>query len=377
MHKFHPTAQARFFQQKIQGIENMLFYLIQTNFIDFVIVLYSYTFLLTNRSLDRKLTRMFLIANVMVNILIIADSLDYYFASLAHPVIFRYITSATGYTLRPTGIILIIFNMRRTENRHNLYIFLPLILNMIIAYTSVFTKWMFYFDENNQFHRGFLGVLPFLISGIYMLDLTIRAIWKFRLGNRKESAIVFWVALMSTVAVCMESFAHFKFIINGVGGISIVYYYLFLHTQTYKRDALTNALNRHSFYADINRMCANPMIIVSVDLNNLKVINDEQGHQAGDRAIRTVSNGIYSRLKAGCELYRMGGDEFTVLCPRLKENTVIEMMENAEKYIQSQGYEIAWGVAPYEPGTDFDKAFSLSDEKMYENKRKKKNGIIR
>lgn len=355
----------------------MLFYLIQTNFVDFAIVLYSYIFLLTNKTLDRQVTKLFFMACVVVNILIIADSLDYYFASLSEPVVYRYITSATGYTLRPTAITFIIFILKRFEDGQNRRIIIPLFINMVIAYTSVFTKWMFYFDENNQFHRGFLGLLPFVVSGYYMLYLTCQAVWKYRLGDKKESAVVFLVAFMSLVAVCMESFFHFKFIINGVGGISVVFYYLFLHTQTYKRDALTNALNRHSFYTDAGRMSSNPMIIVSVDLNNLKAINDEQGHQEGDKAIQMVAREIFSQLESGCRVYRMGGDEFTVLCPKAEEKAVLGMMERAEKQILLQGYEIAWGIGKYEPGMDFDKVCSYSDEKMYEYKRKMKNGKIR
>lgn len=355
----------------------MLFYLVQTNFIDFIIVLYIYVFMLTNRTLERRKTRMFVIATILVNILIVADSLDYYFTSFDHPVVYRYLTSATGYSLRVTAIIMLLLNMRNDKTHHNLHIYVPLIVNAVIAYTSIFTKWMFYFDENNEFHRGFLGILPFAISGFYMLELTVKAISRYRLGHRRESAVVLWVALMSVVAVCMESLFHFKFIINGIGGISIVFYYLFLHTQTFKRDALTNALNRHSFYADEKWMCTSRMVIVSVDLNDLKIINDEQGHQAGDYALQVVADGLYAHMKRGCELYRMGGDEFTLLCPKLTEEAATQMMEQAEKQIALQGYRISWGLAPYEPGMDFAKACSCSDQKMYQDKRRKKNGKVR
>lgn len=357
----------------------MLYYLVQTNFIDMTIILFCYIFLLTNRTLDKKQTSVFLVACLTVNILIIADSLDYYFKSFPHPVVYRYFTSATGYTFRPVGIIMILLNLKQKEDdrRHYYLIFIPVIINMLLAYSSVFTGWMFYFDDNNEFHRGPIGVLPFLISGIYMLDLTVRGLQKYRMGNRKESAVLFLVALMAVVSVCMETFLHFKFIINGVGAISIVFYYLFLHTQTFKRDALTGALNRHAFYQDITRFQKRSMYIVSIDLNNLKEINDQKGHQEGDKAILTVANGLFNWMRSGCELYRMGGDEFTLLCPKLKETEVRALMSSAASWIEAQGYQIAWGMAYYEEGKDFEKIFSLSDERMYEDKKNKKKGVIR
>ncbi len=357
----------------------MFYYLVQTNFIDLTIVIFSYIFLLTNRTFEKKQTSTFVVACVIVNILIFADSFDYYFKSFSYPIVYRYITSATGYTFRPVGIILILMNIKQKEEdrTHYYLIFIPALINMLLAYTSVFTGWMFYFDTKNVFHRGPIGFLPFLISGVYMMDLTIRGLQKYRMGNKRESAVLFLVAFMAVVAVLMETLLHFKFIINGVGGISIVFYYLFLHTQTFKRDALTGALNRHAFYLDITRFQKRSMYIVSIDLNNLKVINDQKGHQEGDKAILTVANGLFNWMRSGCELYRMGGDEFTLLCPRLKEKEVRALMTAATSWIETQGYEIAWGMAYYKEGNDFEKILSLSDERMYEDKKNRKNGEIR
>ena len=102
-------------------------------------------------------------------------------------------------------------------------LYLPLVLNGIAAYTSVFTKWMFYFDGENQFHRGPIGFLPFLISGIYLLCLLFWSFERYLQGDKKEGTIVAFMAFMSVVATGMETFLHFKFIINGVGAVSTVF----------------------------------------------------------------------------------------------------------------------------------------------------------
>lgn len=350
----------------------MIRFIVQGNFINFCIAIYMFIFVLTNRSLSREKNRIFLCASSLVIVLIAADSLDYYFSSFAEPTVFRYITSALGYSLRPTAILFIVIIAMKL-NRIFTYVTRGLLVcNAVLAFGSIFTHCMFYFDENNEFHRGIFGLFPFVLSGFYMIILAWGVIRNFRIGNRKESAIVFLIVIMAAIGVCMETFLHYKFILDGVGNISIVFYYLFFHTQTYKRDAMTNVLNRHAFYSDVESFSKTPMIVVSVDMNNLKKINDLEGHEKGDQAIITIANDLFSQLLPGCYLYRMGGDEFAMLCSKKDKQAVENMMENAQKEIEKSGYEIAWGLAEYTPGMKFEEIYGLSDKRMYECKREMK-----
>ena len=68
----------------------------------------------------------------------------------------------------------------------------------------------------------------------------------------------------------------------------------------------------------------------------------------------------------------MGGDEFAMLCLRKAEETVVNMMKNAQNEIAESGYEIAWGLAEYKPGMNFEEIYGLSDKRMYECKREMK-----
>lgn len=359
---------------------SLMFYLVQTNFIDLTIVIFLYIFLLTNNTMSKEINRVFFLVAVVVNILIIADSTDYYLAQDTVPHALRYITSATGYTLRPTPILMLAFILKREEQKEEgKYRFLIwlLILNGILAYTSIFTKWMFYFDERNQFHRGVIGSLPFIISGIYLFCLLVWSIKKYRLGYKKEGGIMVFMVFMSVVAAGMETIFHFKFIINGVGAISSVFYYLFLHTQTYKRDALTGALNRHSFYVDCEHYDKMPTAIISVDINNLKIINDVGGHAKGDLAIVTVARTLQNAFASMGKLYRTGGDEFVILCPKASEKMVDSKLDQVEQELQKTPYRIACGYALYSPSMNFEKVLSESDAYMYRDKQAKKQGVVR
>lgn len=347
----------------------MFFYLVQANFTNVLIALFFLVFLMTNKTLVGGMRRRFIMATVVVLFLTVADALDYWCEHWPEPSVLRYLTSATGYTLRPAAIMLMILSFQRHTRKHDRYMYLAMIINAVLAYTSVFTHWMFYFDEVNEFWRGPLGASPFVLSAIYMLILVQRAVIKFRVGDKREAAVLGMIALMSVVSVAMESIFHFKFMINAVGMISIVFYYLYLHTQTYKRDALTQTLNRHSFYNDSAYYQRGQMIVISIDINNLKQINDGYGHAQGDKAISTVAASIYAHLQQRGQLYRVGGDEFMVLCPKTTEPEAKKMMKKILQEVDKNGYSIAWGMASYEPDMNFDQVCSESDARMYENKK--------
>lgn len=348
------------------------FYLVQTNFIDLSIVLFLYLFLMTNHTMSKETNRIFLFCAVVINILIVADSTDYYLAQSAVLHNLRYITSATGYTCRPLPILLLATILKKGLTGKYRLLYLPLVLNGIIAYTSIFTKWMFYFDEENQFHRGPVGFLPFLISGICLLCLLFWSFQRYYLGDKKEGIIMVFIVFMSVVATGMETFLHFKFIINGVGAVATVFYYLFLHTQTYKRDALTWAFNRHSFYMDCEQYGRQPMSVVSVDINNLKSINDTEGHAKGDLAIVTVADTLQSCFGNNGIIYRVGGDEFVILCPRVSETYARSLLHQTEQKLQRTPYRIAFGVSAYSPDMNLDKVITESDAEMYRDKKAKK-----
>lgn len=349
---------------------NIFFYLIQTNFVNIAIVLFLYIFLTTGTTMSKSNQRIFVTATVILFAMTLADATDYYLYTLDEVHTLRYFTSAAGYTLRPIEIFLMILIAKRFDNIRTVLFTVPIVANGIIAFTSIFTHLMFYFDDTNQFHRGTFGILPFIVCGFYLIFLLITSIKKYRIGNRVEASVVVFIVIMLALASAMETLFGFKFFINGVGGVSITFYYAFLNTQTYKRDAMTSALNRHSFYADSVRLSKKNMIVVSVDLNDLKKINDTKGHEAGDTAILSTARTIFKHLPAWYQLYRIGGDEFAMLCPKAKMSDVEKIMDKVVCDARTNGYMLAWGADEYFPGMKFEDILASSDKKMYENKKK-------
>lgn len=84
-------------------------------------------------------------------------------------------------------------------------------------------------------------------------------------------------------------------------------------------DALTGALNRVAFADDLAALAdradeRHPLTLLAIDLDRFKPVNDVYGHGIGDALLTRLVKRATSRLRNGMKLYRMGGDEFAILC---------------------------------------------------------------
>lgn len=143
-------------------------------------------------------------------------------------------------------------------------------------------------------------------------------------------------------------------------------------------DALTGVKNRNAYRVyeerinaqiDVNR--APEFAITILDVNDLKKVNDTQGHKAGDQYLRDACRIICSTFKRS-PVFRVGGDEFCVLSQgddyaRIDE--LIEMMNaHNDDAIENGGIVIAVGMARYEKESTVAPVYERADQTMYENK---------
>ncbi|MCR4776407.1 MAG: GGDEF domain-containing protein [Saccharofermentans sp.] len=109
--------------------------------------------------------------------------------------------------------------------------------------------------------------------------------------------------------------------------------------------------------------------LVSIDMNGLKIINDTEGHTAGDKAISTISDCFLRAAKRRQPVYRVGGDEFVIVCRKISEDEVLGLTKRIHEYVDSTPYSCSVGYSFSDDGKKtVDELLSESDAKMYAEK---------
>ena len=153
-----------------------------------------------------------------------------------------------------------------------------------------------------------------------------------------------------------------------------------------RSDALLKCGNRKAFDEDLahyqkryrNTKSEWNFGLLILDVNGLKAINDQYGHDLGDELIRTCSRHISEQLTQNEAFYRIGGDEFALLtkgmtwkeCTHLAEQ--LQTSQDSLKYFDKEGnaydahYSIGWSCSD---NTDLFKMFTVADDYMYKDKK--------
>ncbi|MDR8368015.1 EAL domain-containing protein [Pseudomonas sp. JL3] len=149
-------------------------------------------------------------------------------------------------------------------------------------------------------------------------------------------------------------------------------------------DPLTGLLNRRGFYQTVENLLLrgersdSTWVLLYLDLDGFKRVNDSLGHDAGDRVLRWVSEQLKACLRPFDILARMGGDEFTALLdlelPEQAAKIAEKLIERVSICQQIEGMDIALGasigIATYpDCGANLDGLMRASDIAMYEAKR--------
>ncbi len=119
-------------------------------------------------------------------------------------------------------------------------------------------------------------------------------------------------------------------------------------------DALTGLINRREFDARLETAVTSAQrgegeyVLLYVDLDQFKVVNDTCGHSAGDRLLRDITSLLQTRVRASDTIARLGGDEFGLLLERCS-------LEQAERVADSirqaiHGYRFLWGASSLSVG---------------------------
>ncbi len=152
-------------------------------------------------------------------------------------------------------------------------------------------------------------------------------------------------------------------------------------------DGLTGIPNRRAFdeRMDVLRSRAYfiPIGLVVFDVNNLKEMNDKAGHNAGDDLLRSIAKELSGGFKGVGTVYRIGGDEFAMICEPCDEQAYAQRKHVLLSYDSRLGdvrtmYSLAYGEALWKHPEEFnsiDDIFAEADRRMYAHKKQMKKRV--
>jgi diguanylate cyclase (GGDEF)-like protein len=147
-----------------------------------------------------------------------------------------------------------------------------------------------------------------------------------------------------------------------------------------QHDVLTQLKNRSYFVDELNRLAHKrvPLVgLIALDLNNLKLANDQSGHSAGDDLLRRFGEVLNKAVDRPATAARIGGDEFMVLLPGMDETATEAVLANIRSLVElnNQYYSgpplsVSAGIAVCRDPKVLEKTMRIADRAMYEDKRR-------
>lgn len=146
-------------------------------------------------------------------------------------------------------------------------------------------------------------------------------------------------------------------------------------------DAMTGIGNRYAFEQALGARGEQledepiPHMLLLIDLDGLKQINDRHGHSRGDELLKAVAKGLRAVTLGRASCYRLGGDEFAILAPHHLEHELEHSLALLEADLVAQGFQdagISYGIAHWTANARALDLINLADQNMYQHKARRK-----
>lgn len=194
----------------------------------------------------------------------------------------------------------------------------------------------------------------------------------------KDQQLVTWLLVLMTTTSCALSSQRDNLRLTGrLKRERKRYEYLAYH------DSLTGLANRLMFNNALEQAIArserlkNTVLLVYIDLDDFKPINDRFGHHVGDEVLKGIANRLKASVRLGDVVARLGGDEFGIIIEHVPEDEVVTLLEEMTARIREtiniKGHKLSLtasiGVSRY-PGRaeDAEGLLSDADKAMYQAK---------
>jgi diguanylate cyclase (GGDEF)-like protein len=255
------------------------------------------------------------------------------------------------------------------------------LLNAVICACAVYELWR---DRGD----GLRSRLPTLaIFASYGLLMLLRALFSnvapFPVGSGQLDAI--WLGVFSWIVVGHAFFAAVLFLAMTMERREAE------QRNFAMSDPLTGLLNRRAFGDFAQRMgrrragLRDAMALLVLDLDHFKSVNDQFGHEAGDRMLKVFAEVAEDSVRPSDQLFRMGGEEFCFVLPATGIDEAIGVAERIRRSFEASEIEtingaarttVSIGIAATHFAVDMDMLLAAADAAVYEAKARGRNRVV-
>jgi len=257
----------------------------------------------------------------------------------------------------------------------------PFMITVVLLLINLFKPIIFSVSPDNVYSRAPLMVLLPIINVSTFLYISYLA-YKHKESIHKE---VIWVILIYISMPVVISFVQITlfgaFILWPVMALTVVLTYIFLETISTSKDYLTGLLSRNRIddYLEYMLEHKKSFILVMIDLNNFKGINDTYGHLNGDLALKIFSYSLLNQFKDEKAVGRYAGDEFILILKKIKDTEMKErllLVKQEMKELYQSGkinflIEFSYGYHKHntQDNLSYKDIIKIVDQKMYNHKK--------
>lgn len=295
------------------------------------------------------------------------------------------VANILGFSLSPiVPFIILMFSSNKEKSvLLNLFLKAPIYINAFMCILSYKTGFIFFVDAQNQYSRGNLFLMPTLVCMFYYVLFIIAVIKNSVNYEIEDKRILISLLFIPILGSILQILFKELILIWSCAAISLLIYYIFLLELQFRYDVQTRIRNRAAFEKDMEQYVHEDKnaIIVMFDLNNLKSTNDKYGHKAGDEIIFHAAKIIEKSFMGVGKAYRIGGDEFCVICGEIPKELLYSTLSNLDdlliKVNENRNIKIiiAYGHAFYNKNEN-ESIYSTviqADKEMYIHKLKLKH----
>lgn len=278
-----------------------------------------------------------------------------------------------------------LFEQAMPVKKEIMFIFVPFSFLSLLIVTSPLNGWCFYLDDANYYHRGVFAAPMSVIVLVYLLAVSVIALVQYRkevlIDRKKELLTIAFFVVPPFLGGLLQTVFYGLSVLWPCAVVSSMLVLLNKESQAISQDDLTGLNNRRNMerHFRIEEGQNRATMLILLDINDFKYINDQHGHTFGDVALiqtanilRTIFNGTSAFLA------RYGGDEFVIVLPEGEESTAREITQKiknsfddfsgTKKFPFRLSVSVGYAISSEKANKKIANLLKEADENMYRDK---------